>query len=203
MEVHDFVVDESMVENNLEDDDGVEDAHENVLNTREICIIHSTHDANESMIQENTTANQEEHDHAAEHDIEMGTCATGQHDYDANNDCICVLENENTATTTNDKDEHHNVSTMSNATGLHVETGAPGYIKLRTASGKCTVLSCCAVCLCMYKKGEMIVWSSNVKCQHVFHNECVMEWLTKMQNGTPCPCCHQQFTDLDLKKKRK
>lgn len=79
-----------------------------------------------------------------------------------------------------------------------VETGAPGYIKLRLASGKKrTVPNCCAVCLCPYEEGETVVWSSNRACKHAFHEECVVEWLIKMQDGTPCPCCRQEFTDVD------
>jgi hypothetical protein len=78
-----------------------------------------------------------------------------------------------------------------------VDTGAPGYIKLRLASGKKrTVPNCCAVCLCSYEEGETVVWSSNRACKHAFHQECVIEWLIKMQDGTPCPCCRQEFTDV-------
>lgn len=84
-----------------------------------------------------------------------------------------------------------------------VETGAPGYIKLRLASGKKrTVPNCCAVCLCFYEEGETVVWSSNRLCNHAFHEECVMEWLIKMQDGTPCPCCRQEFTDVNKRKQR-
>jgi len=84
------------------------------------------------------------------------------------------------------------------------ETGAPGYIKLRLPSGKRrTVPNLCAVCLCHYEEEETVVWSSNRACKHAFHEECVMEWLIKMQDGTPCPCCRQEFTDLDRHKQMK
>ena len=83
-----------------------------------------------------------------------------------------------------------------------MDAGAPGYIKLRLASGKKrTVPNCCAVCLCTYEEDETVVWSSNRACKHAFHEECVIEWLIKMQDGTPCPCCRQEFTDVDDHKK--
>ena len=90
----------------------------------------------------------------------------------------------------------HNTSSITVDQGLPVETdcSAPGYIMLR---GKRMVPNCCAVCLGCYEQGESVVWSSNRECQHAFHEECVIEWFFKMQNGTPCPCCRQEFTDLD------
>jgi hypothetical protein len=59
------------------------------------------------------------------------------------------------------------------------------------------VTNCCAVCLGSYSVGNEVVWSSNSKCAHAFHQECILEWLIKMQPETPCPCCRQEFTDLE------
>ncbi len=53
----------------------------------------------------------------------------------------------------------------------------------------------CAICLCDYEKGDAIVTSCS--CPHAFHQECVVEWLAKMQNDTPCPCCRRSFVDLN------
>ena len=76
-----------------------------------------------------------------------------------------------------------------------------GHLKLRT--GK-LVPNCCAVCLSGYRVGDVVTWSSNPKCVHAFHRECVVDWLIKMQPETPCPCCRQEFTDLeDIRKERK
>ena len=33
--------------------------------------------------------------------------------------------------------------------------------------------------------------------------ECILEWLVKMQPATPCPCCRQEFTDLETIRKEK
>jgi len=55
----------------------------------------------------------------------------------------------------------------------------------------------CAICLCEYEKGDTIVTSCDSECPHAFHQECIIEWLVKMQEGTPCPCCRRQFVELD------
>jgi hypothetical protein len=59
------------------------------------------------------------------------------------------------------------------------------------------VPNCCAICLGDYAVGNVVIWSSNPKCQHAFHDDCILEWLLKMQPATPCPCCRQEFTDLE------
>lgn len=60
-----------------------------------------------------------------------------------------------------------------------------------------SVPNCCAICLGNYEVGEKVVWSSNQSCPHAFHEECMVDWLTKMLDGTPCPCCRADFTDLE------
>ena len=55
----------------------------------------------------------------------------------------------------------------------------------------------CAICLCEYELGDTIVISCNVECPHAFHQECILEWLVKVQEGTPCPCCRRTFVDLE------
>lgn len=72
------------------------------------------------------------------------------------------------------------------------------YIQLPHGSknGSRQVPNSCAICLSGYDEGDKIVWSSNEECKHAFHDECILIWLTKNQNGTPCPCCRCEFTDL-------
>jgi hypothetical protein len=64
-------------------------------------------------------------------------------------------------------------------------------------NGSRRVPNCCIVCLSGYDEGDTIVWSNNEECKHAFHDECILIWLVKNQNGTPCPCCRCEFTDLD------
>jgi Ring finger domain len=61
-----------------------------------------------------------------------------------------------------------------------------------------TVPNCCAICLCSYEAGETVVWSSRGLCNHAFHLNCMIDWLTKVRDGTPCPCCRQEFTDVPI-----
>ena len=69
----------------------------------------------------------------------------------------------------------------------------------------------CAICLDGYEINDTIVWSNNPKCQHAFHDTCLMDyyvsWLRKKDtnnndessnNNPVCPCCRQVFF---LKKK--
>jgi len=54
----------------------------------------------------------------------------------------------------------------------------------------------CAICLSEYVSGDTIVTSCDPMCSHAFHQECIIEWLVKMQVGAPCPCCRRTFVEL-------
>lgn len=74
------------------------------------------------------------------------------------------------------------------------------YLQLKSKPKVRRVPNCCAVCLGAYEAGESVVWSSN--CQHAFHEECVTDWLVKIQEGNPCPCCRSVFCDVDVDREK-
>mmetsp|Transcript_15543 Transcript_15543/g.22105 ORF Transcript_15543/g.22105 Transcript_15543/m.22105 type:complete len:336 (+) Transcript_15543:138-1145(+) len=70
----------------------------------------------------------------------------------------------------------------------------------------------CAICLSEYDKGDGVCWSSNAECSHVFHEDCILQWLissgkkramsqyftkhptdAKLLENEFCPCCRQEF----------
>mmetsp|Transcript_16164 Transcript_16164/g.18439 ORF Transcript_16164/g.18439 Transcript_16164/m.18439 type:complete len:343 (+) Transcript_16164:38-1066(+) len=51
----------------------------------------------------------------------------------------------------------------------------------------------CSICLCEYTVGSDTVWSSNPQCFHVFHADCIEQWLMKQRDGPLCPCCRRDF----------
>jgi hypothetical protein len=76
----------------------------------------------------------------------------------------------------------------------------------RSTEQSATVPNCCIICLESYKPGDTVVWASNEECQHAFHRKCVVKYLVKIQKkvgATPCPCCRQRFTDLEVEEKKK
>lgn len=52
----------------------------------------------------------------------------------------------------------------------------------------------CPICLCGYKKGDMLVVSNH--CTHCFHKDCILEWLEKHDD---CPICRvNMVTDSEM-----
>ena len=82
--------------------------------------------------------------------------------------------------------------------GPESSSHSTGHLKLSNGS---LVPNCCAICLGSYSVDDPVVWSSNPDCAHAFHQDCVVGWLVKMQPETPCPCCRQEFTDLETLRK--
>jgi hypothetical protein len=76
----------------------------------------------------------------------------------------------------------------------------------RTGEQTTSVPNCCIICLDEYKSGDIVVWSHNEDCHHAFHRACVVKYFVKMQkklDGTPCPCCRSNFTDLEVEKRKR
>ena len=77
----------------------------------------------------------------------------------------------------------------------------------------------CSVCLSEFHLSQNICWSSNTACTHVFHSECMIQWLVALGRKhssrkrftlypterqlvgyyeLQCPCCRQEFVKSDF-----
>jgi hypothetical protein len=50
----------------------------------------------------------------------------------------------------------------------------------------------CAICLSEFQGHQLVCESNNVLCQHVFHKDCMLEWLTTKQRDC-CPMCRETY----------
>jgi Ring finger domain len=48
----------------------------------------------------------------------------------------------------------------------------------------------CDICLMDYQVGDEVTISHNPECSHIFHKECILEWVRKRQT---CPCCRRNY----------
>ena len=110
-------------------------------------------------------------------------------------DAIVDLEGNNA---TKDNDTH-----ISEPDGNDSASSFHNHGQLRLPTGA-LVPNCCAICLGDYEVNDQVVWSSNSahqeesnRCPHAFHQECILDWLIRMQPATPCPCCRLEFTDWE------
>lgn len=62
-----------------------------------------------------------------------------------------------------------------------------------------TVPIVCAICLEKFKVNDELAFSSNHKCSHVFHLDCITEYIGKTKGAEkPCPCCRQWFLNVPM-----
>jgi hypothetical protein len=51
----------------------------------------------------------------------------------------------------------------------------------------------CAICLRHFKPHQLVCVSNNSSCQHVFHKDCMVDWLMKDHNE--CPMCREVYLE--------
>ncbi|KAL7023978.1 hypothetical protein ACKWTF_012860 [Chironomus riparius] len=56
-------------------------------------------------------------------------------------------------------------------------------------------LECC-ICTDVLVKGETTI--SSTPCGHVYHTQCIFEWINKCENGANCPVCRQAFPSSEV-----
>ena len=127
----------------------------------------------------------------------------------------------NTTTPKNDKLKSI-ISTDSSIETTSKEQNPPITTITHNSQKQRTVPIFCAICLEQYLPSNTISWSSNNKCTHVFHKDCIVQWLVSlgrikwknnitstneknwalflsekqlMQYDLECPCCRQAFIE--------
>ncbi|KAL3943239.1 MAG: hypothetical protein SGBAC_002684 [Bacillariaceae sp.] len=48
----------------------------------------------------------------------------------------------------------------------------------------------CTICFNAYEAGDEICWSNHPQCNHMFHKDCIEEWLLRHDE---CPCCRLNY----------
>jgi len=91
-------------------------------------------------------------------------------------------------------------------------TSDPNHHQQQQKVDKRSVPIFCAICLSEYETCDRVCWSSNTDCSHVFHEDCILQWLIssgkkrsmneffsrhptdeKLLKNEFCPCCRQDF----------
>ena len=56
--------------------------------------------------------------------------------------------------------------------------------------------SACVICLEPFRVGDRVTWSKEMECQHVFHKDCIVEWLQNPKHDD-CPSCRCNIIHSD------
>ena len=48
----------------------------------------------------------------------------------------------------------------------------------------------CAICLVVFEEGDVVCESNNASCRHVFHKDCMIDWLIRHSR---CPICREHY----------
>ena len=116
--------------------------------------------------------------------------------------------------TNSDKNSTHNQ--REDDTSITITNSADN---TNTTTAQREASSSCAICLTYYSPSDVISWSSTDCCTHVFHRDCIVEWLVQMGKiksafrsfsevnpkdeelldyGLECACCRAEFISKDV-----
>lgn len=134
-----------------------------------------------------------------------------------NFDCVKILDSGDSGPNKEDKKSKIRIFSSKEKVmtkGTKEEQNAKG-INENGERRSCPIF--CAICLNEYEISERVSWSSNPACTHVFHEDCITQWLvslgrtkSKLQQFSEspseaqllsyeleCPCCRQEFISID------
>ena len=152
-----------------------------------------TDDDNNSSSSSSTKEEQQQRDL----DVEEGVSAVSTTSIDAATAASAAVEATQEDVDTNSDYEEHYMQNNGYLLLRHASLTANGRRQQQQQPRK--VPNCCAICLMSYEQDDSVVWSINPDCPHVFHEDCLLDWLvhsSQNNSSTPCPCCRQSFTDL-------
>jgi hypothetical protein len=88
--------------------------------------------------------------------------------------------------------------------GEAVEASQPPAIEINSSLVSCAIgsddceslageeeMAGCAICLSHFKPQQLVCESNNSSCRHIFHKDCMIDWLTK--NHDDCPMCREVY----------
>lgn len=52
----------------------------------------------------------------------------------------------------------------------------------------------CSICLDYYKAKETVCWAKNDDCDHIFHQDCIVQWLVDHDD---CPLCRSNLLEYE------
>lgn len=120
-----------------------------------------------------------------------------------NNNNNLEVDSNTTATvssTTNNNPNPHNLASLhynydDSATTARATTNQCSSISISQSTNdksisNTTNMDCCAICLADYSDGEKVCRSTNPQCNHLFHRDCIIEWLLLHDE---CPCCREPY----------
>jgi len=191
-----------------------EDAQEVVRHARQQLVLQELEEKQQKIKRKLTLLQKFHCTTIGEHDCEFNKKSVNNNDDDNNDD------NNNNKTSTGEMDsdnhDHHqdDVESQKNKEpeeimeGNHeafthpVESGSgsffgsalwKNYLQSSINNNNNTQLNECSICLEPYGKGDSICVSKSPECQHMFHKQCIVEWLQKQDH---CPLCRVDLMDF-------
>jgi hypothetical protein len=86
-------------------------------------------------------------------------------------------------------------------------SGGAGFECSTSTTSQCSTTgpAVCSICLRRYRVGQVLAWSHNPHCRHVYHEDCITCWIEALMLAPPpsplspyltphsCPTCRQDF----------